>query len=152
VEIAARLPIPRLPGGTLKASGTFQDTEVRDPLTLRHRTISAFPERVFEVELREDIPAARLSWGITCQSKSESVEHRLLERDSKRKGRQVDAFVETTAVRGLTLRLTMLSILDDPQVRERRFYAPDRRGDLTDVERSRWQPGHWFLFSMSGSF
>ena len=152
VEIAARLPLPLLPGGTLKATGTFQDADVRDPLTLRHRTISVFPERQFVVELREDIPGARVSWGVTCQSQSESVEHRLLERDSKRKGRQVDAFIETTALRGLTLRLTMLSVLDDPQDRERRHYSPDRRGDLTEVERSRWQPGHWFLFSMSGSF
>ena len=152
VEINARLPLPLLPGGALKATGTFQHADVRDPLTFRHRTISEFPERKFHVELREDIPSARLSWGLTYESESESVEHRLLERDAQRKSRQLDAFIETTAVSGLTLRLTMLSILDDPQLRERRFYSPDRRGDLTDVERSRWQPGHWILFSMSGSF
>jgi hypothetical protein len=152
IEINARAPLPLLPGGTIKASGTFQDADVRDPLTLRHRTISEFPERKFKLELREDIPSARLSWGLAWQSESESVQYRLLERDAQRKSRQLDAFVETTALAGLTLRLTVLSLTDDPQLRDRRFYSPDRRDDLTEVERSRWQPGHWLLFSMSGSF
>jgi hypothetical protein len=145
VELSARLPVPGLPGGALKASGTFQDAVVRDPVTGRHRTISEFPERKLEVELREDLPAVRLSWGVKYQAESESVVFRLLERDAQRKSRQMDAFVETTAVAGLTLRVTMLSILDDAQRRERRFYG-------ADTERSAWHPGHWFLFSMSGSF
>jgi hypothetical protein len=145
VELTARLPVPGLPGGTLKASGTFQDADVRDPVTLRHRTISELPERKFEVELRDDLPAIHLSWGVEYQSESESIDFRLLERDAQRKSRQLDAFVETTAVAGLTLRVTMLSILDDAQLRERRFYG-------ADTERSEWRPGHWFLFSMSGSF
>jgi hypothetical protein len=144
VELSARLPIPVLPGATLKAAGTFQDADVRDPVTHRHRTISEFPERRFTLELRDDLPAARLSWGVSYQSESESVDFRLLERDAQRKSRQLDAFVETTAA-GLTFRITMLSILDDAQWRERRFSG-------TTTERSEWHPGHWFLFSMNGSF
>jgi hypothetical protein len=81
---------------------------------------------------------------VSYQSESESVDFRLLERDAQRKSRQLDAFVETTAA-GLTFRITMLSILDDAQRRERRFYG-------TTTERSEWHPGHWFLFSMNGSF
>jgi hypothetical protein len=82
---------------------------------------------------------------VTWWSESESIAYRLLERDAQRKSRQLDAFVETTAIAGLTLRLTMLSILDDPQLRERRVYS-------SYTERSEWRPGHWVLFSMSGSF
>jgi hypothetical protein len=145
IELSARLPVPGLPGGTFKASGTFQDADVRDPVTRRHRTISEFPERKFDAELRQDLSAAHLSWGVTYRAESESIDFRLIERDAQRKSRQLDAFVETTAFAGLTLRLTMLSILDDPQMRERRFYG-------SDVERSEWHPGHWFLISMSGSF
>jgi hypothetical protein len=153
IEISARAPLsPVLPGGTLKASGTFQDADVLDPVTLRHRAISEFPERQYKVDLREDIPGVKLSWGLTYTAESESVKHRLVERDAGRKSRQLDAFVETTAVRGLTIRLTLLSLLEDAQRRERRFYEPDRAGSLIETETSRWQPGHWWLISMSGSF
>jgi hypothetical protein len=153
VELSARLALGRLlPGGTLKAAGTFQDADVRDPVTRRHRTISEFPERTLKVDLREDLPAVKLSWGMSYTAESQALKHRLIELDATRKSRQLDAFLETSAVAGLTIRLTMLSILDDAQLRERRFYAPDRAGTLIESESSRWQPGHWWLLSVSGSF
>jgi TonB-dependent receptor-like protein len=153
VEISARLPLsPLLPGGALKASGTLQSTDVRDAVTFERRRISELPERRLQVELRDDLPAARLSWGLAWKSESSSVKYRLREIDAERASRQLDAFVETTAIRGLTVRLTMLSILDDAQRRERRFYAPDRADDRVQTETSRWHPGHWWLLSMSGSF
>jgi outer membrane receptor protein involved in Fe transport len=153
VEISARVPLSRLlPGASLKAAGTFQDAEVRDAVTGRHRTISGFPARRLRMDLREDIPGAKLTWGVSWTAESESVKYRLIERDSARKSRQLDAFVETTALEGLTLRLTLLSILDDAQLRERRFYSPDRAGSLAETETSRWHPGRWWLISMSGSF
>jgi outer membrane receptor protein involved in Fe transport len=153
VEISARAPLSRLlPGGTLKVSGTFQDAQARDPVTLRHRTISEFPERRLKADLREDIPGAKLSWGLSYTAESESVKHRRAELDAGRKSRQLDAFVETTAVPGFTIRLTLLSLLDDAQLRERRFHSPDRAGNSVETETSRWQPGHWWLLSVSGSF
>jgi hypothetical protein len=153
IEISARTPLaPLLSGGSLKLAGTFQDAMVRDPVTGRRRTISEFPERKLRVDLREDIPGVKLSWGVSWTAESESVKHRLIERDAGRKSRQLDAFIETTALEGFTVRLTLLSILDDAQQRERRFYSPDRAGTLVETESSRWHPGHWWLISMSGSF
>ena len=153
VEISARLPLaPLFPGAALKASGTVQSSDVRDAVTFARRPISELPEQRLQVELRDDLPAAKLSWGVAWKSESSSVKYRLREIDAERPSRQLDAFVETTSIPGLTVRLTMLSILDDAQRRERRFYAPDRGGDLAQIETSRWQPGHWWLLSMSGSF
>jgi hypothetical protein len=152
VEVAARVPLTALlPGGSLKASGTFQESEVRDPVTARWRPISEVPANKYVLELRDDLPAVPLTWGVTFTAESEIASYRLRERDATRKSRQLDAFVETTAVRGFTVRLTMLSILGDTQRRTRRFYLPDRAGDPGERERSAWYPGNWWLLSVSGS-
>jgi hypothetical protein len=46
----------------------------------------------------------------------------------------------------------MLSALDDPETRSRRFYAPDRAGAPIGREISERSPGHWWLLSVSGGF
>ncbi len=152
IELSARTPLRWLPGGTLSISGTVQDAVVRDPVTLRHRTISDFPDSTCKSELRQDLGAAKFSWGVSYGGESARVDHRLLERDAHRKSRSLDVFAETSVLGPFKLRLSMLSILGDDELRERRFYAPDRAGTLASSESTRLRPGHWWLLTLSGGF
>jgi outer membrane receptor protein involved in Fe transport len=151
VEVVMRVPLdPLLPAGSLQASGTWQDSDVRDPVTGEHRQISSVLRREIQAELRQDLAAMKLSWGVAFTGESSRTDFRFTETDRTRASSSLDAFVETTALKGFKLRLQMLSILDAAQLRERRFYAQDRAGVLTGSEASRWHPGYRWLLTLSG--
>ncbi len=152
-EISLRLPLGKLlEGGSLTVSGTLQDAEVRDPVTGSRRTISDFPEEQVKAELRQDLNSAKLAWGVSFTGEGNRTDFRRAEIDRRRKSRSLDAFIETTAFAAFKIRLTMLSALDDPETRSRRFYAPDRAGAPIGREISERSPGHWWLLSVSGGF
>ena len=152
-EISLQLPLRAvLPGGTFNLSGTWQDSRVRDPVTGEWRAISDFSENSVEAELRQDLNAAKLAWGLSFEAHSVDSDYRLAEIDSFREVRRLDAFIETTALADLKLRLSLYSLLDDTEERDRRFYAPDRNGVLVQRELSNFSPGIWWSLTMSGSF
>jgi hypothetical protein len=150
-EVTLRAPLGKvLPAGSLEVSGTWQDSDVRDPVTREHRAISGVLSRRLRVELRQDVRAMQGSWGIAFADEAARSDFRFRETDLKRKSSSLDAFIETTAFAGFKLRLQTLSILDDAEVRERTFYAVDRTGARTQSEASGWHPGHWWLLTLSG--
>jgi len=152
IETSLHLPLGRvLPGGKFDLSGIWQDSSVRDPVTFEQRGISDFVESKLKAELRQDVPAARLNWGVSYTDQSASTAHRLAEIDRQHKSSSLDVFVETLLIPKFTVRLTMLSILDDPETRRRSFYTPDRAGSLSGVEAGERHPGHWWLLSVAGS-
>jgi hypothetical protein len=152
-EVALRLPLTRLlPGGSLNVSGTFQDAEVRDPLTGARRGISELVERQLKAELRQDLQASKFAWGLSYADAPATPLFRAKEVDSKAKGSSLDLFVETGVLQGFKIRLSLLSALNDPETRERRFYAPDRTGAFIGRETTERPPGHWWLLSVSGGF
>jgi hypothetical protein len=152
VEASLQVPLGRvLPGGKFNLAGTWQDSRVIDPVTRQERGISDFVERKISAEFRQDIPAAKINWGVTFSAESASTANRVKERGRRQKSSSLDAFVETSWIRGFTIRLTMLSILDDAETRARSFYEPDRAGSLTRIESGERHPGHWWLLSVAGS-
>lgn len=76
---------------------------------------------------------------------------RLTELDAQQKSSSLDVIVETSVIQKFTVRLTMLSILDDAGARTRKFYTPDRAGSLSRLEDGRRRPGFWWLLSVTGS-
>ncbi|HEU5135394.1 MAG TPA: TonB-dependent receptor [Steroidobacteraceae bacterium] len=152
IEVSLQLPLGRvLPGGKFSLSGIWQDSSVRDPVTLVERPISGLVERKGKAELRQDLPAAKLSWGVSFAAESATFTHRLKELDTQQKSSSLDVFVETALIPRFTVRLSMLSILDDAETRTRRFYTPDRAGSLSGFEDGQRRPGHWWLLSVTGS-
>ena len=150
-EVDMRVPLTSvLPASSLQVSGTWQDSDVRDPITGEHRAISGVLRHKIQAELRQDVAAMKLSWGVAFAGESSRTDFRHAETDRTRASSSLDAFVETTALKGFKLRLQMLSILDAAQLRERRFYAPDRAGVETGHEASRWHPGYRWLLTLSG--
>ena len=152
-ELTMRLPLRKLlPGGTLSVAGIVQEASVTDPVTAEDRTISDFIENELKVELRQDLNAARLAWGLTFQGYSAETNYRLDEIDAFRQLRRLDAFVETTAFADTKIRLIVQNVLDDSEMRDRRFFTPDRNGMLTSRETNFYNPDAWWMLTVSGNF
>src|SRR5687768_15164776 len=113
-EVALRVPLkPVLAGGTLGVNGTWSDSSVRDPLTDRDREIGDSVARSVEVELRQDLNAAKVAWGLTYVASDPESDYRIDEIDSVQELQRVDAFVETTAIEGFKLKLIAYNALSD---------------------------------------
>ncbi len=156
-SLTTRLTLPLralIPGAQLTASGTLWQTEVVDPITQRMRDFSGRAETELELEFRHDLNALKFAWGVTYYKQSENTSFRFNETDTYEEGPWVDAFVESTAIEGLRLRLVAANILDGEIKRQRRFFAPDRAGALDNVQYRFREFDHdpWLVFSVSGSF
>jgi hypothetical protein len=153
IEISLRLPLqPLLPGGTLTVASTLRDTDVVDPLTGEHRQISNFTENEIKAELRQDLNAAKLAWGLNYQGYSADSDFRSSEIDSFRQLHRLDAFIETTWIAGTKIRLVLQNVLDDFEHRDRRFYTPDRNGALRLHETASFYPDMWWMLTVAGNF
>jgi hypothetical protein len=150
VELALRVPVKALPGGSFNLSGTAQRARVTDPLTHERRGISELVERQVKAEFRQDLQAARFTWGASFTGESAVTHWRLGETDRRGKSSSLDMFAETGVLQGFKLRLTLVSALGDPETRERRFYLPDRTGPRAGSEFGQRRPGHWWLLTVSG--
>lgn len=152
VELSLRLPLKRvLPDGTLTVGTTWRDTDVVDPLTGEHRRISDFVESELKVELRQDLNAAKLAWGLSFYGVTPDYDYRSAEVDSFRELRRLDAFIETTWIADTKIRLFLQNVLDDSEQRDRRIYTPDRNGVLSLRETSHFFPEMWWMLTISGN-
>jgi hypothetical protein len=152
-ELSLRVPLGKLlPGGTFSVTGTWQDTEVTDPLTGRDRPFSDLQENQISADLRQDLQAAKVAWGAHYEASSMDTDFRLDEIHRFSQIHMLNLFAETTWVANLKIRLELQSALDGVEQRDRRFYAPDRNGALIARERGEFRPGHWWLLKVSSSF
>lgn len=129
-----------LPRAELRVRGLWQDTTVEDPLTGRDRRFSDEAEWSYSVDLRQPAPNLKLAWGLLLERADNQKVFRLRELRTTGWDRpNVDLYVETTAIRGLVIRVTAADVFLPEEVRERRFYAPDRGLDsnLSRIETRR---------------
>lgn len=153
----ARTTIPLgplgIPDAELRLSGLYQRTRVTDPVTGQKRSFSVPLERqgtpsgsatlnaankdwAYLVNFRQNLPAFSSAWGVTAFQWAERKEYRRAEIISYvRPKPRVDLFVETTAIKPVTLRLYVNNIFTAPEERTRTFYQGDRSsGVITRVE------------------
>ena len=93
-----------------------------------------------------------MAWGLKYEVESAEYLYRFNEIDRSRDAPNLEAWIETTALQPLKLRLTLVSLLTIPERRERTFFTPDRTGAIERIERSALHPGQWLLMSVSGNF
>ena len=141
-----------LPGGTFNVTGLWRDTEVTDPLTGVDREFSDFQENEINAELRQDLDAAKFAWGASYEAASTDTDFRLDEIYRFREIHLLDVFAETTWIANLKVRLELQSALDGTEQRDRRLYSPDRNGALLSREIGEFEPGHWWLLTVSSTF
>ena len=99
---------------------------------------------------RQDLP--RPAWGLNYTHKSVSSSYLLEEIDRERASPSLDGFFELALARGMRLRISAVSLLGQPELRDRLFYEPDRRGAFDHAELGERDPGTWYQLSISGSF
>ncbi len=156
-SLESRLSLPLgavLPGARITIENTIWETEVTDPVTGQAREISERPEVETEINFRQDISGLKLAWGVSYYKQSQNQTFRFNEIDTYEEGPWVDAFVESTAIDGIRLRLTAANVFDGEIRRQRNFFAPDRSGAFVrlDERQREFNFDPWFIFQVSGSF
>ena len=153
LKATATMPLDRLlPGARLTLDGEVVDSRFDDPLTGEVRPLSDVNSPDVELEFRHDPPGRRFAWGVTWQSDEEGTLYLVDEIDSSRTRDYFGAFVETTALRGLRARLAVRNADTLRERRQRRFFDPDRSGELSRVEDRFIKSPAFVTLTLSGSF
>jgi hypothetical protein len=162
IQTQLTLPMPwLLPGARLTLSTSHWFTEVTDPVTGQPRHFSGDNDIFYEGEFRQDINSWKLAWGFFFNKGSENQTWRYNEIDTYEEGPWVDAFIETTAIEGIRIRLTAANVLDGDIRRQRNFFGDGLAGTPDDRtmpflrldERQReFDYDPWFIIRVSGSF
>jgi len=150
IHVTARAPLKFLRGASLTFDGTRQESRVDDPLTGETRDISEFQGWQIAAGFRQDL--SRIAWGLNYKQASGITSYLLKEVDYSRASPSLDTFFELSMGRSLRLRLAAVSLLGQPELRDRLFYEPDRRAVPSHAELGRRDPGTWYQLMVSGSF
>ncbi|MCW2393975.1 MULTISPECIES: TonB-dependent receptor [unclassified Sphingobium] len=137
------LPLSRLgvKGGRLTLYGSYIDTSVRDPYTLRYRPFSGYAPFYYEARFRQDL--GRFAWGTSMTGNSGSDSYRIDEVDFNRGiAPNVAAFVEYRPNSRWTVTLGSENLLDGGKRRVRDFYDPDRRSLMPYERELRHRESH----------
>lgn len=183
VDVRGTLPLDflGLAGADLRVNALYQDTRVKDPLTGETRSFSSGdnsnpgprsggssggppPLNVgnrdwgYVVSLRQEVPELKSFWSFSIAHNAPRHEFKLLEAiTTDRPVQRMDLSWETTAITGLTLRLSVGNFLSPAEERVRTFYAPDRSsGAIARTESRRNKGGsdgtRSFTIQLSGKF
>ena len=137
IDATAPLDALGLKGGELRFKAVAQRTSVDDPVTGESRRFSDETDWNYSIDIRQPLPELKLIWG-GLYDRADDVElFRLKElRKTGWDEANLDLYVETSAFTGFVVRFTVSDVLRPAEVRERRFFAPDRSSDanLSSVE------------------
>ena len=136
-DLTAPLDAMGIPRGELRLNGLVQNTRATDPVTGRSRRFSEETEWNYSVDIRQPLPRLQLLWGVSYERTDSTQLFRLREqRTNHWDAPSIDLFVESTAIKNALVRFTVADILRPTDVRERRFFTPDRTRaqNLTSVE------------------
>jgi outer membrane receptor for ferrienterochelin and colicin len=129
IRLEASLPLDSVgvKGGILKIFGEARDSKVTDPITGLERRIANQFAYDWNIDFRQDLPDLKLSWGGDYSSSGNGETFRLNEQQVRAFGTgDLDLFIETTAIKGITLRFSADNIGDMPRYLDRRFFTPNR--------------------------
>jgi outer membrane receptor protein involved in Fe transport len=126
VELRGAAPLDAfgLRNADLRFSGLLQETEVDDPVTGAARPFSNERDWSYNITVRQQFPEAKWAWGGGVRRQSERIEFKRIEDILQdRPGETVDLFAESTAIKGLTIRVSVNNIFSPNEERVRTFYA-----------------------------
>ena len=127
VDATAPLDVLGLAGGELRLKGMVQESRVTDSVTGETRRFSDEPDWSYSIDVRQALPELKLAWGALYERADDVDQYRLRElRNTGWAEANFDLYVETTALTGLLVRLTVADILLPEEIRERQFFTPDR--------------------------
>jgi hypothetical protein len=142
-ELTAPLDRVGLANARLDLTGSWQDSGVDDPLTGRERVLSNERAWRIEAELRQDLPAARLGWGLSGSLRDGFTRFGLDEIDRFKGLGNLNGYIESRAVESLRIRLGVNAVFRNNENRDRRVFDGPRNAsplefrELRDRRRSR---------------
>jgi outer membrane receptor for ferrienterochelin and colicin len=155
LESATPLDFVGIKGGMLKIFAEARDSEVTDPITGEERRINNQFAYDWNIDFRQDIPEWKIAWGGDYSSSGNGEAFRLNEQQVSAFGAgDLDLFIETTAVKGMTIRVTGDNLGDSPRFLDRRFFTPNRfpGGVFSGSEYRESVNGPIYGISVSGTF
>lgn len=127
LDATAPLDAIGLRGGELRVKGSVQKTTVDDPVTGETRRFSQEPDWSYSIDYRQALPDLKMAWGALYERADKIQIFRLKElRTTQWDDPNLDFYIETTAIPGMLVRFTVSDVLRPQEVRERRFFTPDR--------------------------
>lgn len=110
------------------------ESDFNDPLTGSARPLSRVYSPNVNTEFRHDPQNLGFSWGLTWRAENTGDVYRVAEIDCLRTEDVFGAFVETDAFGPFRTRFALRNIGDQRASRDRRFFQPDRSGELLRTE------------------
>jgi hypothetical protein len=152
-ELTLPLDVIGLTNGRMDAAAQWQMSRVDDPLTGAGRVLSDERQWTASMSIRQDLQAQRLAWGVTMFARDVFPLYGLDEIDIQGQRADMDVFIETRAIAGLRIRLTVEDILRDGEDRDRRVFAGDRSvAPLAFREVREQSQARIFTLQVSGDF
>lgn len=142
-ELTTPLDLFGLTNARLDLNGRWQDSGVDDPLTGRERILSNERAWRVEAEFRQDLPQARMGWGLNGSINDGFSRFGLDELDRYLGVGNLSGYVESRAIEALRIRLGVNAILRNNENRDRRVFEGPRDSsalafrELRDRQRSR---------------
>ncbi len=138
-------------GAKLDFSGQYIDARVRNPLSGKRRRVSGETIYAFNANLRHDIPGSNWAWGGSIEVYDAAANARLDQTTRSFSTKpQTTLFVENKNVFGLTVRATVVNLLDSRDGFERTAYVGRRTGPVAFTEDRIRGYGRIWAFSVSG--
>ena len=152
----ARIPTDKfgLKNGILTLAGGFGDSAVTDPLTGLTRVQSFRVDDFYRVDFRQELTNWKMAWGFDYFQRSASQGAFLFSQRKNYNGPgDLDFFVETTKVKGATIRFTVENIFNPTNFRERFDFNGTRNlGIVRQTEFREQNSGLMFRLSLRGTF
>lgn len=142
-----------LKNARLEASATVQESSVPDPVTGLDREFSFITPYVFEIEYRQDFPEKKFSWGWSIVKFGNETGFGLDEVTTFSYDPEFDAFIETTVIKGVKVRLDANDIFNVNVERDRTVFDGSRALNMPLLREVRGnQNGGGITLTLSGTF
>jgi outer membrane receptor protein involved in Fe transport len=156
LEVAYPLDNWGVKGGMLKLFMSGRDSSVTDPISKQDRPIVGDFTFDANIDFRQDLPEHKIAWGGDYTFPGGEVyAFRLNEIQRNDFGHgDLDLFIETTKIKGVTLRLNLDNLGDSTNYLQRRFFTPSRLpgGVFSSSEFRESTNGPIITFTAQGTF
>lgn len=153
IKSSLSLPLESiLQGGLLEIEVDSTRSRFEDPITGESRDLTDITRPRIQVDVRQDIIAAKMSWGVTYQSRRTANSYFINEHHRSVFEPLGSAFIETTRFEDIKVRLSLRNLGEEREHRQRWIYAQDRSGALALFEDTHRTTGPFVALTISGRF
>jgi hypothetical protein len=155
LEFNLTLPLDRIgiPTGLLRTRALWRDGYATDPTTKETRQISEDLPREIEFHFSQQLPRARLRWGVDLRLASASREHYFDEIRNELLGTRLDVFAQFDPTPVWSVRMFANNLTDRSAVRERQIHDGIRGVvPLSYIETRTLRIGPWVGITLRRTF